>query len=279
VPGQTGAGSFNGLAWGPATKVHVSKLVGADDLPPLEVSDTPRPYRDGSWDGHRRLQPRLVTVEYTVLGDTAADYDVQVQSVLDATIPADAESPLLLFDSTRQFNAYVSRRATDYDATHRWRSGMVTVEYVCPDPRKYDANLQSLSTGLPSAAGGWGFPFGFPFGFGGAGSGGVIGAVNAGKWSAPATLTIVGPCANPSVSNETVGRLLKFGVTLASTDTLTVDLDQALVMLNGTANRNSAVSSDSQWWLLQPGSNTLRFNADVYSANALLTVAYRSAWA
>lgn len=284
MPGPLGTGSFAGpvstLAWGPATSFHISSLAGVDDLPALGISDSPRPFLDGSFQGHRRLESRVITAGFTLIGADTPGYDALVQAFQNAFVPSDTNGQLLLFNSSRLFNAYVSRRMVPYEAGPRGFSGTGQVEFICVDPRMYDANLQQPNTSLPTASGGFGFNFGFPMGFGGAGTGGIINVTNTGNYPAPATLTIMGPCTNPSVSNDTQGIFVKFLIALGSTDTLTVDLDQRLVTLNGTGNRNNTVSTDSRWWLLQPGGNTIRFNADTGAGGAaMLTLAFRSAWA
>lgn len=273
MPGALGAGSFNGLSWGPGTKYHISNLKGWEDLPGLESSDAARPYLDGSWAGHRRLQQRVLTVEYTLTGDSPSDYDALVTGFENAMVNSDTNLPLQLFGSTKQVSGYVNKRSIPYDATARWRSGTGTIEFVCDDPLIYALPAVHLTTGLPSATGGFGFPFGFPFGFGGSGSGGIIQVNNAGNRPMPAILTISGPCSNPVVSNDTLGRALKFLMTVALGDTLAVDLDQRLVTLNGTGNRNNTIDfSNQSWFLLAPGNNTIRFNADTYQAAASLAV-------
>lgn len=286
MPGPLGTGSFAGpngtLAWGPAAQFHIASLSGVDDLPGLEIADTPRPVLDGSFQGHRRLQARVIQAGFEIIGaGSTVDYDTQVQTFINAMVPSDVDGTLLLFNSSRLFKGYVSRRSVAYEAGPRGFSGPAAVEFICDDPRMYDATLQtSAPTALPTASGGFGFNFGFPFGFGGAGTGGIINVTNSGNWPAPAILTIVGPCTNPVVYNDTQGVFVKFLIALGSTDTLTVDLDQRLVTLNSTGNRNNTLTTDSRWWLLNPGANTVRFNADTGAGGAAaLTMAFRSAWA
>lgn len=278
--------SYNGLSFGQGGTVgltSINQIVGINDMPSVRTADMARPASDGEFQGIDYLGGRTVQLEILVQGTSQANYDALCDQVEGAFSVQSQELPLsyTLGDTSqvRRINCRPRKVSIPRDPTRWGMSGLAAVELHATDPRKYDGTQQTLPTGLPSATGGFGFPFGFPFGFGGAGSGGIIQAVNAGNYPAPALLTIAGPCANPIVSNDTLGKALKFLITLGASDVLTVELDMRLVTLNQTANRNNVIDFANQgWFLLQPGNNTIRFNANAYTAAAQLTVAFRSAW-
>ena len=104
----------------------------------------------------------------------------------------------------------------------------------------------------------------------------AIGAIDA--WP---TLTITGPCSNPTVVNSTIGAGLYFAYTLAAGQTLVVDTDprRRTVKLDGVTNRFDAVSwALSRWWALQPGANVVQIGFSSYSAPAGVTISWKDAW-
>jgi phage-related protein len=104
-------------------------------------------------------------------------------------------------------------------------------------------------------------------------------ATNEGNVPSPARLTITGPLTNPTIRNETTGEDLVLTYTLGAGETLVVDMGARSVLLNGTANRYSAVNWElTDWWLLAPGSNDISFANASYSAGASLLIEWRHAW-
>lgn len=221
----------------------------------------------------------MVTFDLTIIGTSNADYYVQANQVATAFSLQPVELPMYFHNSSRLLNVRCRRRSIPYDAGHMDYAGVASLEVIASDPRIYDAVLQTLTTGLASSSGGMTFPFTFPFTFGTSGTGGQFQVTNSGNFAVRPILTIKGPVDTPIIENTTAGKKLRFTLVLASTDTLYVDLDAHTVLLNGTASRRSALTSDSQWWELAPGTSTLRFsNAGVYQAAASLSVPFRSAW-
>lgn len=153
---------------------------------------------------------------------------------------------------------------------------------VAPDPRRYDTTETNTSTPLPdTTASGFAFPVAFPFGFGAAGAGGDVTVTNVGDISAWPQLTITAGATdliNPVVRNNSTGDELRFGITLAAGDSLVVNTQDRTVLLNGTANRRTALLSGSRWPGVDPGSNTFQFRASSYDAAAALAIRFRSAW-
>jgi hypothetical protein len=86
-----------------------------------------------------------------------------------------------------------------------------------------------------------------------------------------------------SLENLTTGRKLVFtangGLALAAGDYLQVDTRNRTVLLNGTATHYDLIDwTQSQWWQLQPGGNTLRWNPTTPSTGAIADMTWRDAW-
>lgn len=274
---RIGTGSYNGLSFGPGTKIHVAAWKRSVET---ATTDVPGSGDDGGFDGQDLATQQQIELTLSLIADDENDLASLIDSVSTAfTIQRTSRLPLLLFDGTRIINCRPLLPELPYDATAIRRTAEVPIRLRGTDPRMYDATLQTASTGLPAASGGFGFNFGFNTGFGGSGSGGLLSATNSGNYKTFPTFLIQGPADNPSIRNETTGQTLKFLLSLGSTsDVLTVDCLNRTVVLNGTASRNNTLAFGYDWIYYPPGTSSVRFNADNYSASALLTSQHRSAW-
>jgi hypothetical protein len=146
------------------------------------------------------------------------------------------------------------------------------------DPLRYATALSSVVADLPTAdESGMTFDVVFDLTFGAGGSGGAAFATNAGNAPAWPVITLSGPVSNPSIRNATSNRTVALNLTLASDESLVIDMAARTVLLNGTANRRNALLPSSAWWAIEPGSNEIQYRAAAFTASTA-TVTYRSAW-
>jgi hypothetical protein len=90
---------------------------------------------------------------------------------------------------------------------------------------------------------------------------------------------IDGPITNPQVLNNTTGDLLALATTVNVGDYLDIYPELGRILLNGTADRYSALDfAQSEWWQIQPGSNDVRLLASSFSSPAAVTVYFRHAY-
>jgi len=80
------------------------------------------------------------------------------------------------------------------------------------------------------------------------------------------------------VQNLTSGKSVTCNITLTSLDTLVIDMLNRTITLNGTSNRRNTMTSDSQWWDLAPGNNTIAYHANTVSVGSTMAIAFQSAW-
>lgn len=105
---------------------------------------------------------------------------------------------------------------------------------------------------------------------------------NAGNtWAVP-TITIQGPCTNPTVTNETVDKTIGFdGLVLSGGESVVIVPSGPSVLLNGEAgaSRYSLLDFDvTEMWLLEPGDNRVRFACEADSAGAACTVEWNDTY-
>lgn len=168
-----------------------------------------------------------------------------------------------------------------YDWASIRRTGQTEAQFQlkCEDPTIYDAqtNVTAHISLAPITFTGYGYPRAYNRTYGGGTSGGgVINAYNGGTAISYPEITIIGPCDNPYVVNDSWPTQnlprIKLGGSLGVGDTIVINTLYRTVRLNGTANRRTWVLPPYVWWGLVPGDNFIRFGADTLSgAEAYLT--------
>lgn len=102
---------------------------------------------------------------------------------------------------------------------------------------------------------------------------------NIGNEESPPRFRIDGPITNPTIRNANTGQELRLLTSIAAGDFITIDVENAEVLLNDIADAYAVVQfPGSAWWNLQAGSNDVRLLASSFSAPAALTVFWRHAW-
>lgn len=134
-------------------------------------------------------------------------------------------------------------------------------------------NSQNIT--LSTGGGGKVPPDTMPMALGGD-SGGNITLVNNGNGIYYPTVRFSGPVTNPQITNETLEKYIRLQVTLVSGEYIDLDFKRKTITDNLGTNKYSTKSGD--WWYVQPGSNVIRFTADVYNASSLSNIKYRDSY-
>lgn len=152
------------------------------------------------------------------------------------------------------------------------------------DPTIYEDELRTASTApadFTTASGTAIFPFSFPIIFGASTSSVSIDAYNYGDMPVyPISIQVYGPVNSPKITNTTTGEYIQVNNNLATTSnnlSISYDKDSLVVEIDG----NSAISnvtSDSTYWKLQPGSNTIELTGSSISNDAYCVITFRSGW-
>ncbi len=271
--------SYNGTVLG-QTGITIEDVQGLDSLPDIRTYDKDRALVDGQFSGRDLLSKRAITVTGNVWGNDATELRSRLTALTDATVPQPAELPLVAQLPGYPFTQLVIKcrcRKRDIDNNIDYGRGdfaPYALLFEATDPRIYDSVQQSAATAAAVTGGGLDFPLTFPLSFGGTGTSGVIQAQNTGNYWTPWTATVTGPCTNPQFENQTTGQIIRADLTLGATDTLYFNADLSTIVLNGTATRKDAQSSDSSWWLLPPGTTPIRFSS---ASGGTATVSWYSA--
>lgn len=136
-------------------------------------------------------------------------------------------------------------------------------------------NLNSQNIQL-ATGGGTQIPFlTMPFGIS-SDQGGKIFAVNNGNAPYYPFVRIYGPVTNPAVKNNTTGKQIRLQITLPTGQYVDLDFKRKTIVDNQGLNQYATKSGD--WWFLQPGTNDIRFLADVYNSSSLCNFQWRDSY-
>jgi hypothetical protein len=155
----------------------------------------------------------------------------------------------------------------------------IQIQLVAEDPAIYDATAITGSIGLGGVSSGFGFNLAFNFGFGGSTStSGSANLFNIGSRDADCTFTMIGPVTDPAIVNDSTGNRLDFaGFTLPSGSQLVINLRYKTIRLDGV-NRRNALTGNSKWFMIQPGSNVIRFLGSPGAGTPSLSYSFRPAY-
>ena len=258
--------AFDGLDLGDGTVYDLIAHRGFG-MPGVRSADRTLSQRDGKHAGDDYLDERVIELTFEIDGTASA----ATVNTLTFQLPGYAGG------GVRRVN--VRPRRLDQPGTLEQSRGLSTVDMqvVATDPRMYADAESSSSTSLPSGGTGLSWPLTWPLNWGTITNSGLAVADNAGNYPAPVTIRVDGPVTNPSVENLTVGKTVELLLTVAAGDFVLIDPNERTVLLNGTASRYSALTAASEWWLLEPGVNEIRFQASTSTA-ATMTLTWRSAW-
>lgn len=276
--------SYNGIVIGDGTVYPVTQIVGLDALPDIADTNVNRMRDQGQYIGAFYATRREIVVNLEVIDTSDAAFRADIEALTAATAPQiSTELPLAfvlpgMAQVSRQSMCRVQKRTLDVDFPYVQHYATMELDFWASDPRIYDSTVQSVTLNLPTGTGGTSWPAAWPLSWGTASAGGTAAVLNSGNFEMRPTVTFTGPVDNPSISNDTAGMHLTFALSLLSTDTLTVNLYNKTVLLNGSGNRRGTLTSDSQWWSLAPGSSTVRYSANTVQVGSTATVTWQSAW-
>lgn len=266
----------------------VEKTDGWDNAPGDRLVQAARPNAHGVYDAPSYLDPRLITLEGTVVAPDRAAADDAAEAFA-AVLTGGVTEPLTVTTPVRAYTLRVKRGgkpAVQRVSAVAWAYQLLL---LAPDPRKY-ATAVSTPMGLPAdpvigldfspagmagadfTAGGYaGLDFGVPASLG------RITISNTGTAATGVVFTLTGPLTGPvTITNQTTGQRLVYGGTVGTNDVLVIDTGRKSVRLNGVSRSLSA----AQWWEIPRGSSVdvAWTHSAVSNPTAQLVATVASAW-
>jgi hypothetical protein len=258
--------------------VDLTSIDGLDTAP-FRVTSRSREGSDGGFMDAEFEEMRVITIEGIAYNCDHTSLD----TLKGNFAPSKVVKPYYVFlDGVGQRVVFCKSLGLRYkiDSSMRLATYQIQAQLQAEDPTIWSDPAISANSGLVGTYGGFGFNLGFNFGFGTTtGTAGSASAYNNGNKPADATIRIDGPVVNPTVVRDQSGDALAFNLTVAAGDYLTINLRNRTVLLNGSANRRSALLGTSKWFLLQPGANSILFLGTAgVGGTPSMTVTYRSAY-
>jgi Phage-related protein len=146
------------------------------------------------------------------------------------------------------------------------------------DPFFYSTTEYNVQTGTPNTVpNGFTFNFSFNFSFGGGSTASAVVIPNLGNTLAYPIVDIYGPCTNPGIANGT-RKLVFNGLSLGSNEYVEIDFAKRTAITNTGGSAYSLLDDNSQWWVLDPGNNTVTYSAFSASSPSLARIRWRNAY-
>lgn len=249
----------NGCMW------MIQDVDGWWELPPPEIPDDTRPYSDdGDYYVSGRYAARTVTIKGRIIPPVTANRQVvtdardRLSSTLNSvrkTLVFKVMEPRYPKQANVQINSVPTMVINDYNNHVEF-----TIQFKASDPRKYSAEMHNISAQLAGKSE-WGrrYPRQFYYTYGDVPPDGTIYANNNGDYHTYGVIRISGPVTNPSLLHVESNSTLKFNIVLGVDDYLDVNLRARTVRLNGKQFKRSSLTTDSTWFTLGPGENSIRF--------------------
>lgn len=246
-----------------ATNLHdgtIFKLldITGAGIPPLDNQSVRTPLQDGETYLRTLLDPRFVTLRLMVAGTSFEDFYANRRTLIVALNPKLGEGTLKYKPNSGGvqygLDGYVERVRSSKRSD---RVAIVDVMIRAPDPTWYNVsqNVPNISVTPTQLA----FPITFPIQFGPKFNSSVIN--NGGdvvSW--PVILNDDGGFTGPKFENTTTSKYINLPtLTVASGEVLTVDMKARTIKVDGTSVL-SYLTSDSEFWTLALGNNTVKIS-------------------
>ena len=259
----------------------VTSLAGVG-APDIELYSQKTPFQHGAQFLGYNWQPRKVIVGiYRYPTNRNALYEDH-ETLLSAIRPDRGEGTLkwVLNDGTvRQLDVYFSG-GLKYDTKDQvaFKHQVDVLELTAFSPFWYNPTTNSTGYVMLTTSDSF-FPFLFPFSLSASGISVSSSITNNGQVDAYPTLTITGPGDNPEIFNVTTGKRLSLTYTIPAGQTIVVDSnigEKTVIYDNGVSETNviGYLSSDSEFFPVQPGANTIRCSMNNTTASSGVVIAF-----
>jgi len=257
---------------------YATTVEGLDDTPAADTAQYANPAGDGTTLGPVRFPSRTIAFTGTAVAPNRYEARAAIDRLRAAYVAARKQTTLTIHDLTGDRMATVIPADAVKVSPVNPFAFRFQFSVLAGDPRLYDTDERVATTAFPGAAtsaSGRGFPLTFPFGFGSSAIPGDVPLLNEGTAATFPRFRIDGPMTTATIRNNTTGLEMTLVYTLGVGEWLDIDTAARTILLNGTANRRSALQVGSRWPTLEPGYNAIQFRGQGTGA---LTVRWRSAW-
>lgn len=262
LTGENGQIEWNGTVWGPGTSFRVLEVDGWRSLPQLDNLNVQRPSRHGAWPARRLAQQRLVTIRLqpnSVADRTQIDDLLSEIDAVTGVLEDETEWPLVVKgfgDGQLAFGA-ISDRDVAMDDAYSVGAPAVSIMIVCSDPRRYSLIRTGVDLPLDED----------------------VVVTNAGNVATHPILRIPGPVVDPTITNQTLDRVLQFSITIDDGEQMVIDTDVGTVTIGDDSQMQTltGISVPVTEFVLGRGANNLLYSANS-GGDAPVVCLYRDSW-
>lgn len=265
---------------------HLSSIEGFDDEGIRETRED-KPASHGQSDYGQFLAERLITLNGTILAESSSQRDIARQALLDAFIK-DGIYRWLTWqvdgEEAKQIYCKVFSKSIKDDYSDDPFMRDFTINLLATDPRIYSQIETTTTIQIPTSVGGRTYPKTYPKSYGTARIGGSANCINSGNFETMPLVKMYGPLVSPIITNFTDdSKFVKVNMTIESGYYIEINFESKTIMLthaipDGRASRYNYLSSDSKWFSLLKGNNSITFNDSGGNISAYAQILYRSAW-
>ena len=262
------------------------------ESPKHRTTSYPRPGRNGVTVSSKFFDGRLLELVgkiFAVAGESFASYETRRRAFIAATAneTSDNGTPLpirvsftTLAGDSYYLDAYFNEPVMPLD-------NPVSTDFMVTAVGNLIYSAAGVISGNISRpiGGGLVIPFTIPA-VASASTGGTVILSNSGTSTAYPSIdqygnggvTLTGSLTNPVLSNLTTGKFIELTYTLASGDYVQIDMENQLILLNGSSSLISTKTTSSDWWGLEPGANSISISTSSGSDGGYVTIQYNPAF-
>lgn len=250
------------LYLGGDSKYQISPSLQGLESPAIRMGDGLYAGRDGGYVSGHFYGHRTLVIKGFYIGRDCEEADM-LRRQLFGYLRIRYKTPIFIEDFSENIyytEGYISSIKADLE---RGTSGEYQITIICPDPILYKATSMDESTiwreeSLSYAT--------------------DVSINNTGNVNIYPIITLNGALYNPQIINNTTSQGFALELETESSDTLVINFEKRLVLLNGNSV-NSTRTADSQWIYLLPEVNLIRIDDESGSASITANIKYKEGMA
>ncbi len=256
----------------------LQKFEGADGLS-ANVNKTKGVGQDGTTISSVTLKDRPLAIFGSIKGDTKEEMAAQRAILLKVfTQKVRGWIQYEYGDVVGQIRCQVEEAPIFSKKTRSFKYQDFIINLIAPNPLWISPTSNSAE--MAAWVGGLSFPLSFPMSF--AMQGKTIAVTNNGDVDAPVHIDFYGPSTNPKIKNVTTDEFIRVKRDLLEGQRLSINTEygkKSVQLIDGdgiTTNAMNYIDLDSKFWSLEPGQNTISYEADAGENQAKVNITWKN---
>jgi len=264
-----------------ATDIWVEPAISGLGFPQVRLATFDKPGEHGAILSNALYAGRRIGITGKVKGSTASAHDVN-RRAFESAISLQRDTNGFPVARTLKFTTMddlalqcdVWCNQIQFDRTNLTLSRFL-IDFFCPDFGLLSQSETTVTLNVPTG-GGAVYPIIYPIIYDPS-TGGTGAITNQGTCPTYPVIYLNGPLDNPLINNQTIGRYMQLNTTIASGQTVVIDMKARTITLSGSSILGS-LASGSQFFWLEAGSNTVAFSTTNSANTGTCQIKYRDAY-